>query len=212
MKMTHTCATRYALAVSGIMLGMGCPGTTILAPVRIKMFGIAKAVDIYAMNHRDKLPVSLDELAQFALNHYNYGNQPLLKREDFLDPWGEPFEYEYSGRKYIIRSAGPDREMGTADDILEGDVESYQRGWKSTETLPIDGQGTNVLQAATPEPVRPPVAIGKKTPDRVATKNTPPEDGPTETDATPWKLPLLIGVTVIVATGIWRCFRKRKST
>ena len=38
-----------------------------------------------------------------------------------LDPWKTPYQYKYPGEKnptgYDIRSAGPDRQMNTADDI-----------------------------------------------------------------------------------------------
>ncbi|MFO0923928.1 MAG: type II secretion system protein GspG [Pirellulales bacterium] len=33
------------------------------------------------------------------------------------DPWGSPFEYKLNGNSYEIRSAGPDKQMNTEDDI-----------------------------------------------------------------------------------------------
>jgi general secretion pathway protein G len=35
------------------------------------------------------------------------------------DPWGNPFEYKGAGNSYELRSAGPDGQMSTADDIVK---------------------------------------------------------------------------------------------
>jgi hypothetical protein len=102
------------------------------------------------MEHDARFPASLDELLQFASAKDDYQRNPLLKKEDLIDPWGEPFAYERSenGRKYILRSSGPDRIMGTADDFVEGYPPSYVTSWKAKQTPPVDGQGTNAVQAA----------------------------------------------------------------
>ena len=46
---------------------------------------------------------------------------PYLNGDIPLDPWGHPYVYEFPGRMnpsgYDIRSAGPDGQLGTADDI-----------------------------------------------------------------------------------------------
>jgi general secretion pathway protein G len=51
---------------------------------------------------------------------------PYLKSDIPLDPWGQPYVYEYPGRVnangYDIRSAGPDKQPGTADDILNASI------------------------------------------------------------------------------------------
>ena len=135
-----------------------------------------------------------------------------MKKEDLVDFWGEPVGYEYSDSEdaCILWSAGPDKKPGTSDDVILGWPPPYMESWKAKHLPSVDGQGTNALQAATPEPVWSPVAPGKKTPGRVAAKDTPLEDAPTETNAAPWKLPLFIGVVVIGATGIWRCLKRRK--
>ena len=50
-----------------------------------------------------------------ALPSDEEGNQLI---EEFEDAWGNPLRYELQGEdRYIIRSAGPDGEFGTADDI-----------------------------------------------------------------------------------------------
>jgi general secretion pathway protein G len=47
---------------------------------------------------------------------------PYLKSDIPLDPWGHPYVYQFPGsshpNSYDIRSAGPDGQMGTADDIF----------------------------------------------------------------------------------------------
>ena len=51
---------------------------------------------------------------------------PYLNGEIPLDPWQHPYVYEYPGRLnpagYDIRSAGPDGQIGTADDIVNATV------------------------------------------------------------------------------------------
>ena len=46
---------------------------------------------------------------------------PYLKSDIPMDPWGHPYAYTYPGSVnasgYDIRSAGPDGQMGTSDDI-----------------------------------------------------------------------------------------------
>ena len=80
--------------------------------IRLQISEIEKAVEIYAMIHQGKLPASLDDLIQGTED-----NPPLLKKEAIIDPWGEPFEYKRTGRNFTIRSSGPDRQMGTEDDV-----------------------------------------------------------------------------------------------
>lgn len=51
---------------------------------------------------------------------------PYLKSDIPLDPWGHPYTYEYPGRVnangYDVRSAGPDGQVGTADDIVNASI------------------------------------------------------------------------------------------
>jgi hypothetical protein len=39
--------------------------------------------------------------------------------DDGLDPWGEPYYLEMTRQHVIVGSAGPDRAIGTADDIRD---------------------------------------------------------------------------------------------
>ena len=51
---------------------------------------------------------------------------PYLKSDIPLDPWGHPYAYEYPGRVnqngYDLRSAGPDGQIGTADDVINAAI------------------------------------------------------------------------------------------
>jgi len=51
---------------------------------------------------------------------------PYLKKNVPLDPWGNPYSYDYPGRHnangYDLVSAGPDGRMGTDDDINNWDA------------------------------------------------------------------------------------------
>jgi general secretion pathway protein G len=73
---------------------------------------IEQAVQIFAMRHNGKLPDSLEELTAGT------DDAPgLLKEGAITDSWGTPFGYGKTGKKFKVTSAGPDGEMGSADDI-----------------------------------------------------------------------------------------------
>ena len=73
---------------------------------------IEQAVQIFAMRHNGKLPDTLEELTAGT------DEAPGLLREGALnDSWGTAFGYSKTGKKFKISSAGPDLELGTADDI-----------------------------------------------------------------------------------------------
>lgn len=61
------------------------------------------------------LPVTLE-----ALSVNPDGNAEWVKMLDkpiSKDPWGNPYEYKINGSEFEVRSMGPDRQSGTADDI-----------------------------------------------------------------------------------------------
>jgi hypothetical protein len=66
------------------------------------------AIDLYALDHENKLPQSLNELV---------GKKRSYAREISKDPWGHDYVYSVDGNKYTIFSAGPDGKPGTADDV-----------------------------------------------------------------------------------------------
>ena len=185
----------------------------IVSPTRTTLAGIENAIQVYAMQHHGKLPVSLDELVESD----DTDRPPLLKKKDILDSWGEPIEYECEESKYILRSSGPDRKMGTADDILEGDIESYQRGWKSKQPPPVVGQETNAVQGVTVEPVRPkgwnmkPEEIAELRESVLATREKAERVKRAKANLIQWQLPLLIGIAAVGGVVMaWRHLKRKK--
>ena len=77
----------------------------------------------------DALPLGSNEKISAALRGETRAKLALLPRDHpafdksgrLVDRWGTPlFFHAQSAKEIEIRSAGPDREMGTADDILHG--------------------------------------------------------------------------------------------
>jgi general secretion pathway protein G len=70
------------------------------------------AIDLYALDHSDQLPKSLDDLVK--------GSRKYVK-ELRNDPWGNPYVYKVAsgkgGNEYTIFSAGPDGTPNTDDDV-----------------------------------------------------------------------------------------------
>ena len=62
-----------------------------------------------------------------------------LSKEGLVDPWGEPIGYEYSerGDGFVVWSTGPDKKLGTADDVVKGAPESYVASWRAKHGLPV---------------------------------------------------------------------------
>ena len=66
------------------------------------------AIDLYALDHNDKLPASLDDLAN--------GKRKYVKELN-KDPWGNQYIYKAESSSYTVTSAGADGAPGTADDV-----------------------------------------------------------------------------------------------
>jgi len=138
MKTEQTFSTKWFLMFFGLMLGIGCavlafelwktsgPRPQPKIPwIRVQMPTIKNAILIY-WTQKGKWPASLDELTTSA-----DGEHPLLSKEYLVDPWGEPIRYEICGDNFVIWSSGPDRKIGTEDDIAEGSSESHVEDWKA---------------------------------------------------------------------------------
>lgn len=71
---------------------------------------LSEACATYHMKHK-KFPTSLDQLTE--------GDDPILDSDKPLyDPWDNKYEMELKGKnRLVIKSAGPDGEMGTEDDV-----------------------------------------------------------------------------------------------
>jgi general secretion pathway protein G len=68
---------------------------------------------------------ALDDLINQPANTPGWKG-PYLKKGVPLDPWGNPYTYDYPGKHnpngYDIMSMGPDGRAGTDDDIVNWDV------------------------------------------------------------------------------------------
>ena len=207
MKINLKCIVKCVLILLWIVLSVECQGRYIIPKTRAQVADIERAICIFAMDHNGKLPASLDELVQGTDD-----NPPLLKTEDLIDSWGEPFGYESGGKRFVLVSSGPDREMGTKDDIFSGNSDAYEKKWKDKHSQAIKEQETNAVQEATVEPVQPTAVIETVTLERVPMTSTQPPtepDAPAKGKTTPWKLLLLVGVAAVGAIMAWRCFRKK---
>jgi len=117
---------------AGIILGIGCGSMVVFwvltatdpsIPVNGAMGAIRSAVTIYAREHNGELPASLKELTKPTKD----GKKPLLNRLYLRDPWGKRIEYERKGNGFTLRSSGPDKIMGTEDDITHYVEDDEQR-------------------------------------------------------------------------------------
>ena len=91
------------------------------AQTQIAAFGTA--LDSFEVD-TGSYPRGQDGLTQLVVQPSDVTNWrgPYLKSDIPADPWGHPYLYEYPGKVnpngYDIRSAGPDGQAGTADDIV----------------------------------------------------------------------------------------------
>jgi general secretion pathway protein G len=44
--------------------------------------------------------------------------KPILKKAVDADPWGNPYQYQIEGDTVTVFSCGPDKQLGTDDDIM----------------------------------------------------------------------------------------------
>jgi general secretion pathway protein G len=64
-----------------------------------------------------RLPNELGELFTDPGDPNWQGPYIMGSKDQMVDPWGTPFAINKSGNTFKISSAGPDKSMGTADDI-----------------------------------------------------------------------------------------------
>ena len=95
------------LAVKNLMPSMQTASITTAEAGARSLYGDCVT---YQMKHH-KYPTSLDQLCE--------GDEPILESDKPLyDPWDNKYELEMKGKnRLIIKSAGPDGEFGTEDDI-----------------------------------------------------------------------------------------------
>jgi len=113
-----------AIAIVGIMAAVAVPNINkYIARARINaartLIDTAKqATHTYSLDHSGKVPDSQDAWVEALTG----GDDPEIEggADALNDPWGEPLRYEKKGKggRFLIKSAGPDGEFGTDDDIL----------------------------------------------------------------------------------------------
>jgi len=88
--------------------------TAMVNCARSNIIEIEKAIQLFIMSHNGKMPDTLEELTQES------NDKPAIFREHGLvDPWGTKYSYRKSEKTFTITSAGPDRKLGTADDLVD---------------------------------------------------------------------------------------------
>ena len=107
------------VAILGILAGVvavnvgGQTDNARIQATRTSIGSISTALKTFEMNNSG-LPQSLEALTKEQSN----GMPPLLESKALNDSWGNAFQYKrVSSYKFEIRSAGPDGQMGSADDI-----------------------------------------------------------------------------------------------
>ena len=86
-----------------------------IAATRTSIAGIATAISTYEVQV-GRFPESLDDL---TVETETRG--ALLDKGSLADAWGNPFQYKKVSKfKFEVRSAGPDGQMNSEDDILNG--------------------------------------------------------------------------------------------
>ena len=90
---------------------------------RLQMASFGGAVKMWTVRHRN-LPVRMEQLVET-----DPGTGEALLEALPPDPWGSPYEYErLSATRFRIISLGPDRILGTEDDLeWPGDVTEHSR-------------------------------------------------------------------------------------
>jgi general secretion pathway protein G len=103
------------IAVLAGMVTLSLRGTATDAKIRAALGDIKtyqSAIDLYALEHNDQFPKTLDALVS--------GRKKYL-RELNEDPWGNPYVYlvpgEHHADSFDIFSMGPDGARGTGDDV-----------------------------------------------------------------------------------------------
>lgn len=108
------------IAIIGILAGIvvpniaGKPEEAKVAAARSSIGGIITAVNAYEVAAA-KFPDSLDDLTVETDTR-----AALLKKDKLIDAWGTPYQYSKKSRfTFEVRSAGPDGQMNTEDDIFD---------------------------------------------------------------------------------------------
>ena len=106
------CLFWLVIIVAAMPMSSGYSSNTLIIATRVSIQSIERAIETYKTMTGD-YPKSVDDLI------VPIGDKPplLLGKGALVDSWGTPFRITFDGDTYEIRFAGPDRQMGTRDDI-----------------------------------------------------------------------------------------------
>lgn len=119
------------LGIIALLVGVG-------VPMMVGVFGDAekgrvkadfRTIDTALVRYRTRARMfpTTEQGLDALVNRPGLAPQPevwerVLKPEGIIDPWRNPYQYLYPGKKnpdsYDLISIGPDRKPGTADDIV----------------------------------------------------------------------------------------------
>ena len=103
------------IAGFGIQAFGGIQANAKVKQAKIELGMLSQSLKKYEML-LNGLPASLD-----ALSTKPSDADPewvrLLDKPIAKDPWGSPYEYKPNGTDFELKSIGPDRQSGTADDV-----------------------------------------------------------------------------------------------
>ena len=105
------------LATVAIMNTQGMTTEARIRTTQSSIKAIETAISTYEIRN-GKYPDSLDQLT--VVEQGSVVAAPL-KKAHLVDSFGNPFGYKRTGNSFEIRSAGPDGQMNTADDITNGE-------------------------------------------------------------------------------------------
>lgn len=92
----------------------GKPEEAKITAARSSIGGIITAIQAYEVSAA-KMPDSLDDLTVETESH-----AALLSKSKLIDPWGNDYKYSKKSKfTFEVRSAGPDGQLNSEDDIYD---------------------------------------------------------------------------------------------
>lgn len=103
------------IAGFGIQAFTGVKDKAKIQQAKVELGMLSQSLKRYEML-MNGLPAALDALStkpsDADAEWVKMLDKPIAK-----DPWGSPYEYKPNGSEFELKSMGPDRQSGTADDI-----------------------------------------------------------------------------------------------
>ncbi len=87
----------------------------VAATQNVELKGIAQAV---AMHYTDSQQLPVENFGDFLRENMRTADGQPPKRDPAIDPWETPYQLLQVNKGFQVRSAGPDKEYGTEDDLI----------------------------------------------------------------------------------------------